>query len=132
MKISKKDTSRILKYVLVSIVGIFVNYSMLFLFYECLGLYYLIAAAIAIEVSIISNFIFNHIWTFKDRRRKEKIIFKFFKFNLICLGGLLINLSILAFLKENFDFNVYIAELFGICGSFLWNFTFSNFWAWRK
>ena len=132
MKLPKKNISRPLKYALVAVSGIFVNYSILFLLYGYFGIYYLIAATIAIESSIISNFILNNIWTFRDRGRKESIIFKFFKFNLICFGGLLINISILALLKENFSFNVYVAELFRILGGFLWNFSLSNFWAWKK
>jgi dolichol-phosphate mannosyltransferase len=132
MIIFKKEIIRPLKYASVAIGGIFVNYFILFLLYELFQVYYLIAAAIAIEIAIISNFILNHIWTFKDRRKEESAILKFLKFNLICLGGLAINLSILRFLKETYGFNVYFAELFGIMGGFLWNFSLSNFWAWKK
>lgn len=132
MKLKGRKPEKIIKYGIVSISGVFVNYGFLFLLYGLLGTYYLIAAAIAIEISIISNFILNHIWTFNDRRKNEKAILKFLKFNFICLGGLLINLFILSFLKENFGFNVYFAEFFGILGGFLWNFSLSNSWAWKK
>ena len=127
----KKTAIRPIKYGVVSVGGIFVNYFFLFLLYEWMHIYYLWAAAIAIEVSIVSNFTFNNLWTFKDRKNKECIFLKFLKFNLICMGGLLINLSILGALKENLNFNVYFAELFGIIGGFLWNFYFSNKWAWK-
>lgn len=131
-KIIKTEKGLVLKYAIVSVIGIFVNYFFLFLLHELFRIYYIYSAAIAIEISIISNFIFNNFWTFRDRKSKESIFLKFLKFNLICLGGLLINILILRFLKEGFNFNLYFAEFFGILGGFLWNFSLSNIWAWRK
>lgn len=132
VKIKRIKNNRILKYAIVSCSGIFVNYFFLFLFHEFFKVYYLYSAAIAIEISIISNFIFNHHWTFNDRKKKENIFLRFFKFNLICFGGLLINISILKVLKDVVGLNLYIAEFFGILGGFFWNFYLSNVWAWGK
>jgi dolichol-phosphate mannosyltransferase len=128
----KENLSRIIKYGLVAVLGIFVNYFFLFLFYDVIGVYYLVAAGIAVEISILSNFIFNDLWTFKDRMAGKKRMSKFFRFNLLCLGGLVINLSILALLKEKLGLNIYFAELFGILGGFSWNFVFSNYWVWKS
>lgn len=128
----KIEKSRLLKYAIVSGCGIFVNYFFLFLLNEIAKIYYLWAAAFAIEISIVSNFIFNHLWTFKDRKNKEHVFLKFLRFNLICFFGLLINVSILRILKESFSFNLYIAEFFGILAAFLFNFYLSNVWAWKK
>ena len=131
-KIKKIIKTRLFKYVIVSGSGIFVNYFFLFSLNEILKIYYLWAAAVAIEISIISNFIFNNLWTFKDRKNKESAFLKFLRFNLICFFGLLINVSILRTLKEGLGFNLYIAEFFGILGAFIFNFYLSNVWAWRK
>lgn len=128
----KDDFLRIIKYGIVGVLGVLVNYSFLFLFYNVFGFYYLISAFFAIEISIISNFILNHIWTFKDRKNKENIFLKFLKFNFFSAGGIIINLLILRFLKEDFGFNLYFAEFFGILAGFSWNFIFSNFFVWRK
>jgi len=122
----------LLKFSAVGVLGVGVNYVFLFLFYELFHFYYLVSAAIAIEISIISNFILNDIWTFKQKKEGSSFFVRLLKFNLVCLGGLLINLLILKYLKEELFLNLYFAEFFGILGGFLWNFLFSNFFVWKK
>ncbi len=126
---NKENIIVFFKFSLVGIVGVAVNYAFLFVFDKIFHFYYLIAAGLAIEISIISNFILNHIWTFKDRKRGN-ILNRLFQFNLFCAGGILINLLILRYFKEVVGFNLYFSEFFGILGGFLWNFLFSNFFVW--
>ncbi len=69
-----------------------------------LGVSHSIAAGIGAEAAIISNFLFNHIWTFKDTRDiKENATFfhKFFKFNITSLGSVIIQI-IAVLLAEHF------------------------------
>ena len=61
------NTKRFLKFCLVGGSGILVNEGLLFLLTEFGGLYYLWSSAIAIEASIITNYILNDFWTFRDR-----------------------------------------------------------------
>jgi len=69
------DIIRIIKFSIVGIMGTFVNLFILYLL-RSLGTPHIIASAVAIEVSIISNFLLNNYWTFSDRSRGflEKII----------------------------------------------------------
>lgn len=47
-----------------------------------------LASAIAIEVSILSNFAINHLWTFGDRRHESVSLWRQgAKFHLVSLGG---------------------------------------------
>lgn len=49
------------------------------------------AAAFSTELSIINNFILNHLWTFKSKDKNTlKIIKKFLKFNLVAFGSVLL------------------------------------------
>ena len=58
---------RFIKFNIVGLTGVFVNEGILMLL-TSLGLYYIYSSIVAIEISIISNFLLNDIWTFKDRR----------------------------------------------------------------
>jgi putative flippase GtrA len=51
--------------------GVAVNLGFLALFARGLSLQANLASALAIEVSIVSNFLLNDVWTFKDRRHSE-------------------------------------------------------------
>ncbi len=57
------------------------------------------ASGISIECSIISNFIFNNIWTFSGYRAKKfrKIIGNFLKFNFTSVGAVIIQFFSLGF-----------------------------------
>jgi len=131
-KLKNQEFQRFLRFSLVGLVGMGVNYFFLFIFYEKFNLYYLLSAAFAVEISVISNFILNNKWTFKDRRRPENIFLRFLKFNLVSMGGIGINLLTLFILKENFGFGLYFANFFAILGAWLWNFFVNNFWTWKS
>jgi dolichol-phosphate mannosyltransferase len=107
-----------------------VNEGLLFLLTEFAGMFYLMSSAIAVEVSIITNFILNELWTFKDLSRGHKGAGRrLAKFNLVSLGGLVINLIIL-FALTSMGMHYLISNLFGIAGATMWNY-FMNFgWTW--
>ena len=126
------EASRFLKFCLVGASGVVVNLGLLWILTEVAGLFYLVSAAFSIEISILSNFALNELWTFRDRARSTKGILKrVVKFNLICVGGLVINLVVLAALTELLGVYYMISALFGIAAATLWNYTMSAMWTWR-
>jgi len=126
------EASRFLKFCLVGASGVVVNLGLLWVLTEAVGLFYLVSAAFSIETSILSNFALNELWTFKDRARSTKGILKrAAKFNLICVGGLGINLVVLAALTELLGTHYMISALFGIAAATLWNYVMSAMWTWR-
>lgn len=86
-----KESQRFIKFGIVGFTGYLVN---------ALGLWFFAKAgfpewaiwATATELAIISNFIFNNIWTFKKEKITGvgKIVYKFFQFNLTSAGALII------------------------------------------
>jgi dolichol-phosphate mannosyltransferase len=73
-----------------------------------------LAFFLAIETSILSNFTWNNLWTFKDRKLKPwQIPLKFIQFNLASGGSILIQQTI-AFFGERF---IGLYTLFGIPGT---------------
>ena len=126
------EASRFLKFCLVGSSGVAVNLGLLWILTEVAGLFYLVSAAFSIETSILSNFVLNELWTFRDRARSARGILKrALKFNMICVTGLVINLAILAALTELFGVYYMISALFGIAAATLWNYVMSAMWTWK-
>ena len=121
---------RFMKFNIVGLTGIFVNQGILMLL-TILGLYYLYSGIIAIEVSIISNFFLNDLWTFRDRRSGH-ILKRLVKFNILMLIGLVINLLILYALTELASLHYTISNLFGIGIASIARYLMSIKWAWLQ
>lgn len=81
------------KYYLVGAIGVFVNLGILYALKEYVGLWYLASSAIAIYVSMTTNFLLNKAWTFNDTMVKQSTLFMYFKFVGISIAGMLIQLG---------------------------------------
>lgn len=102
-----------------------------YVFTEFLGLNYLLSTGIAIEVSIIWAFILNDQITFRRKRKSYSLPKRIVFYNVISLGGLAINESIL-FLLVTFTGLYYIwSEIIAIAITFIFNYLLSVRWAWR-
>lgn len=136
---------RFLKFCVVGGSGVVVNLGLYLLLTRLLGLStgseILLANAIAIECSILSNFALNDVFTFRDRRRPETGGFRrrLFKFNLVSLGGLIINMGIFWLLTRNLK--VPVTELgltdvgfllVAIAAATLWNYLINRLWTWKS
>ena len=95
------------------------------------GFYYIYASALAIEVSIISNFLLNDYWTFRDRRHGH-IAWRLLKFNGLMLIGLVVNLAILYAGTEYLGVNYALSNLIGIGSAFLLRYWLSIRFTWIK
>lgn len=81
------------KYYLVGAMGVLVNLGVLYLLKEYVGLWYLASSAIAIYISMTTNFLLNKSWTFKDSMVKQSVLFMYGKFIGISIIGMLIQLG---------------------------------------
>ncbi|MGB2981018.1 MAG: GtrA family protein, partial [Candidatus Zixiibacteriota bacterium] len=70
--IHRKEVRRIVKFGLVGTWGFLVNMFFLWFFTETVGLFYLFSSLIAIEISLIKNYVFNDLWTWRDRGKEGK------------------------------------------------------------
>ena len=128
-----RHKTRFPKFCTVGLTGVFVNEGLLFFFTEIGGLFYIFSAIIAIEASILSNFLLNEFWTFSDLSNEHRGVSKrIVKYNIVSVAGLLINLSILFALTTGFGLHYLISNLFGIAGTTLWNYLVNLNWTWAK
>ena len=120
-----------IQFAIVGAIGTLVNLSILYIFTEIFNLLYLFSEAIAFIISVINNYIFNKIYTFKEDLN-EKIIKKGVKFTIICFCALIVNLSALFILVEYFRIFYILAEVFAIVCAFSINFMGNRFWTFRN
>src|SRR5512138_4037424 len=82
--ITRLYRSRFVRFGIVGGTGVVVNYGFYVFFHEALGIYYLLASVLAIEMSLISNFVLNERWTFHDRKQTGRASYlkKLLAFNL--------------------------------------------------
>jgi dolichol-phosphate mannosyltransferase len=121
---------RFIKFNVVGLTGVLVNEGLLVLL-AASGLYYVYASAFAIEVSIISNFVLNDVWTFRDRRHGHAVT-RFLKFNGLMLIGLVVNLGILYLGTDYLQINYALSNLAGIAVAFLVRYWLSVRYAWIR
>ncbi len=127
------ETRRFAKFCLAGSNGVLVNLGLLALLTEVFGLFYVLSAAIAIEASIINNFTWNELWTFRDRRTSTSspIGVRLVKFNLISLVGLGIQIGLLLLFTEVVGLYYMFSQIIGIIIATAFNFVFNKWWTWQ-
>lgn len=127
-----KEFLRLFKFCFVGFSGVFVNEGLLWWLTEGVGIYYLVSALFAVQSAILSNFFFNHIWTFSDRRGGLSIVRRLGRFELVCIAGMCINIAVLWIFTEAFNIYYLLSNLVGIALGFIVNFIGSDKWAWEN
>ena len=108
-----------------------VNMGFLYIFTERFGIFYAISSLFAIEISIITNFLLNNAWTWKDRR-SESVWKRFRKFQSVSIAAVLVNWLVLVFLTEVMGVHYLLSNLIGIaCGTAL-NFVLNDLWTFKS
>ena len=127
LRFSLWPVTRFLRFGVVGFSGVFVDMGIFYLLRTVLGLALTRSAIFSSEIAIINNFLWNDLWTFGDISSKQqgnrKRLRRFFKFNLVCMAGLILNVLIVNFLFNIVHVNEYLAKLIAIA-----MITFLNFW----
>jgi putative flippase GtrA len=121
-------TRRFLKFAMVGASGVVVNLASLALF-RALGAHINLASALAIELSLLSNFLVNHLWTFGDSRAHTRLLTQALRFHLVCLGGAAIQFATFVVMNMVWLFLLHDAEVRHVYLSVA--STWSERWLWR-
>ena len=146
LKFGKYISIRFIKYSLVGVSGVFVNFFGLWVGEHILNLpnnitvsllsYTVmipnISLILGIELSLISNFIINHHWTFNKKQGNslQNMFKSFIQFHLICFIGAVINYAVASYLEKYFGISLYISNLFGIAIATIWNYLINTTFTW--
>jgi dolichol-phosphate mannosyltransferase len=115
---------------IIGVFGLGVNMALLFLL-ASVGANHLIAAAAASEVSLLGNFFLNDRWTFSDAGATSPRLQRAFQYNVVALGGMGLQIAILAVLAMGAGMHYLIANLLGIAVATLSNYALNSRFTWR-
>ena len=116
------------KYYAVGASGILVNLGLLYYLTEYVGLWYFLSYALAISVSITSNFVLNKFWTFIDSIDSQRIIVMYVKFVSVSMLGMAVQLGSIYVLVESLIIYYMLAALISICIAGAINFIINRRW----
>jgi len=130
-----REVRRFFKFCVVGLSGVAVNMFFLWLFTEHLKLFYLFSSPIAIELSIINNFILNDLWTWRDRIKNQRSVWfrKVLKYHIsVTISAIFANVFLLWFLTEFFNLYYLFSNLFGIGAGALLNYFLNDRWTFKQ
>jgi len=137
-KISQKvnfPIGRFLRFGAVGLSGVFVDLTIFHLMRTVIHLGLTRSTILSAEVAILNNFLWNDLWTFGDISRKQigkrQRFKRFWKFNMVCLAGIIIQTLVINFLYNNLGMNQYLAKLIAIAVATIWNFWVNLKLSWR-
>jgi dolichol-phosphate mannosyltransferase len=129
-----REWKKIFKFGLVGLSGICVNMGVLYYLTEHIGLFYLVSSIFAIELSILNNFLWNDLWTFRSdlQHKLSSRWHRLVVFHVVSAGGIIINLGLLYLLTSGFGIYYLISNIVGILFAFAWNFMVNRRFTWTR
>jgi putative flippase GtrA len=124
MEVNEDFFYKFLKFGLVGLSGVFVDFGITYLLKEKFKLYPYLANAIGFCSAATTNYFLNRIWTFQSKN--PNVAVEFTDFFLISLIGLGINSIVLWLLVSKAKWNFYLSKLVAIGVVTVWNF-FMNY-----
>lgn len=109
---------RFLKFGVVGLTGMVIDFSITFLLKEKLKIHRYIASSTGFTIAATSNYFLNRIWTFESS--DPKILLEYGSFIVISVIGLGVNNLFLYLFEKKLPF--YVAKLFAIGVTMVWNF----------
>lgn len=121
---------RFLRFAVVGLSGVAVNSSVLVIAAEVGRLPPVLAAALACETAIISNFIANSLWTFRGAASPVGRLGRLVRYNTICVGALVINVAVVWAMTSTTPIHYLAANLMGIAFGMVWNYGLNTTVTW--
>ncbi len=130
----QRELRRFIQFCLVGASGYGVQFGTYLLLTRYAGLFDLVAHIPSIEASILSNFVLNDIWTFKDRRTgsAKATLIRCLKFHLIGSGYAAFFYGGYTPLTRYLGWYDLLAWPVAAFIGLVWNFSMNTLWTWRK
>ncbi len=121
-----------LKFAAVGAVGVVVNLAS-FTVLMNLGLSKYLASPLAIEVSIVTNFLLNNYWTFSQRDMNDRIHIRGLKFNVVSFVALAVSYSTFLLLSALDPSGIpQVHQAVGIVPATLINYFLNSYWTFKE
>lgn len=120
------------KFGAVGLSGVIINLSIFTILHD-MGLSKYLASPVAIEFSILWNFLLNHRWTFAQRQSQRRTAIKGLQFNLVSLISLAISFGTFVVLSNLFpDGNPHFFQVLGIIPATGVNYFLNSYWTFSR
>lgn len=132
-----------IKFGIVGFTGTMVDFIFYNVFISVFGFRPATSKGFSTEIAILNNFTFNNLWTFKRRKTRNSLLKRFFIFNMVSFGGLVISVIIIKLLHNLYGdgrvmmgplsipyYNLYF--LVTIPPMMTWNFLMNHFITWKR
>lgn len=131
LNIEQGKLEEFIKFAFVGGSGVVVNMGLLYILTRYFGIRLEIASPIAIEVSILSNFTLNNIWTFKKRDTHVTFWGRIFRYHLVTGLAGLVNYGVLLLLVNSFGLHDLVSNLIGILIGTVITYSLNSLWTWN-
>ena len=132
-KITYRYSEYFIRYCLVGLVGMLVNIGAYLLLNRYFQIPLQTASLIAIEASIVSNFLLNNYWTFKTRPKKLSMIRRMLNFHIAAgISGILFYYLFFLLLTTVLGINDVLSIICATTTGTISNYTINSLWTWRK
>jgi dolichol-phosphate mannosyltransferase len=129
--IQPQKMKEFIKFGIVGGSGILVNMGFFYLFTRHAGIRIEFASPMAIEISILTNFLLNNAWTFRKRETKVGLGHRILRYHLVTALAGLVNYLTLLLLVNVVGLHDLLSNLAGIALGMLINFFLNSLWTWR-
>jgi len=119
-KIVKNNSSLFFNYFIIGVIATIVDLGLLFVLTEFFKIWYLLSVAIACIVGMLTNYIINKKFNFKNK--SKKIALQFGLFFSVALTSIVLNLVIVFILVEFFTLWYLLAKVISTLIVFSWSF----------
>jgi dolichol-phosphate mannosyltransferase len=126
------EIKRVISYMLVGFSGVVVSLSITYTLAGIYNMWYMWAAAIGVETSILTNFILNDVITFGDVGSKLNALSRLGSYHLVSIAGMAITLAATYVCTEWFNMWYILSITVGVMLAFIWNFTVNRNITWKE
>jgi dolichol-phosphate mannosyltransferase len=132
VKLRFRNSGELMRYGLVGLSGTLVNFAVYLPLTRLANVTPELAAPLAIEIAILSNFILHTLWTFSARPQRTTILARISRFHFVAaLGGAANYLTFLGLLRLA-SINDVVSNLLGIAVGAVVNYVLNANWTWRR
>jgi putative flippase GtrA len=121
--------SNMIKFGIVGLSGMIVDFSITWLLKEKLSLNKYVANSVGFSAAVVNNYLLNRYWTFNSR---DSINDEFSRFLVVSIAGLAINNILLSLLIRKWKLNFYVSKVFAILLVFCWNFFVNSYFTFGR
>jgi dolichol-phosphate mannosyltransferase len=121
---------RFYRFAVVGAGGVLVNSGVLWTLVSRAHVSTILAGALSTETAILSNFLLNDRWTFRDRR-DHRVLGRACRYNGVALSGLAVSVTSLSVLTHVWGVEYLMANLLAVGTATLWNYAVNSRFTWR-